>query len=548
MPARLRVLFLILGFGLALAGCEGKVVPTCPTGKLCIHAGNGTDPATLDPAKTQLVTEDNIISDLFVGLVTDDVHGKAMPGMAQSWTTSADGLTWTFKLRDALWSDGVPVTADDFVFSLRRLVDPKTAAEYAYFAFLIKNGAEVNAGKLPLEALGVRAIDPKTLEIVVNHPTAYLPQILKHQVTYAVPAHVVRKWGDAWSRQEHYVSNGPYTLSYWRMGDRIRLVKNPRFYDAKNVCLDEVYYYPTTDTISAERRVRRGELDIADGIAANRLPYLRKPDQIPAYVHSAPYMGVYYLAFNTHVPALADKRVRTALSMTIDRDFIAAKLLAADKNAAYSFVPPDVADYPGGAKLFYTGWPFDKRLAYARTLLAQAGYGPQHPLKVDFKTSSSGTAEPSVVLAAIQSDWRSIGVQASLTQEDGQVFFSDLNVRNFEIGIAGWIADYDDATTFLMLLKSDTGAQNYGDYHNPAYDALLEQSDHTVDAKARGQVMVKAEQIALDDVGVAPIYFAFSRNLVNPSITGWIDNIMDHHRMRWVCFKDAAERRARSRG
>ena len=259
-------------------------------------------------------------------------------------------------------------------------------------------------------------------------------------------------------------------------------------------------------------------------------------------------MGVYYLAFNTHVAALGNKDIRTALSMTIDRDFIASKLVRADKNAAYGFVPPGVTDYPGGARVFYADWPFEKRKAYARDLLVKAGYGPQRPLKLELKTASTGTAEPSALVAAVQSDWRSIGVQTSIIQEDGQVFFSDMNVRNFEVGMAGWIADYDDATTFLALLKSDTGAQNYGDYKNPAYDALLAQADVTVDPKARGALMVRAEQIALNDVGVAPVYFAFSRNLVNPAITGWNDNIMDHHRMRWVCFKDAAARRARSQG
>ena len=528
---------------IGLASCETKQRSPCPAGKLCMHAANQNDPETLDLPKTSLVIEDNIVSDLFIGLVTDDAKGEPIPGAAESWTTSPDGLTWTFKLRPHNWSDGTPVTAQDFVFSFRRRVDPKTAAQYAYFAYVFKNGQAVNGGKAPLEALGVKALDEHTLEIDLEHPVPYLPQLLKHQVTYPTPEHVVRKWGDAWSQPGHMVSNGPYTLKSWALGDKIKLVKNPGFYDAKNVCLDEVNYYPIADPTSAERQVRRGELDLSNALRSSRVAYLRRPDQVPAYVHTATFLGIEYLALNTHVPAFKDRRVRLALDLALDREFYTGKLLRAGELPAYGFVPPGVANYPGVVKAYFADTPYAQRQADARRLLAEAGYGPGHPLKFELMYSTGSTE---ALPAAIQADFRAVGVEMSLVQAEGQILFANLNARNFQMGVAGWIADYNDANTFLYLLQSKTGQQNYGDYNNPAYDDLLEKADHEANAGVRAQYLKQAEKLMIDDAPVLPLYYWVSRNLVNPSITGWEDNIIDHHRKRWMCFKDADARRAAS--
>ena len=528
---------------LALAGCEAKQRSECPAGKLCLHAANQNDPETLDLPKTSLVIEDNIVSDLFVGLFTDDIKGEPIPGAAQSWTTSPDGLTWIFKLRPHNWSDGTPVTAQDFVFSFRRLVDPKTAAQYAYFGYLFKNGEKVNGGKAPVEALGVKALDDQTLEIDLEHPVPYLPEILKHQVMYPTPEKVVRKWGDAWSAPGHMVSNGPYTLASWRLGDKIKLVKNPGFYDAANVCLDEVNYYPIADATSAERQVRRGELDLSNTLRSSRVEYLRRPDQAPAYVHTATFLGLEYLAMNTHFAPFADKRVRLALDMALDREFYTKKLQRAGELPAYGFVPPGVANYPGVVRAYFADWPLERRQAEARRLLAEAGYGPGHPLKFELMYSPGNNL---ALPPAIQADLRAVGVEPSLVQAEGQILFANLNARNFQMGVAGWIADYDDANTFLYLEQSKTGQQNYGDYNNPAYDALLYKADHEADLAKRTQYLKQAEKLMVDDAAVLPMYYWVSRNFVSPQLTGWVDNIIDHHRKRWMCFKDAAARRAAS--
>jgi oligopeptide transport system substrate-binding protein len=535
----------LLGLGLMalLAGCgQHKAVRApCPAGQLCLELGNGSEPISLDPPKTTGTWESRILGDLFVGLTQDDPQGRAIPGMATSWQTTPDGKVWTFHLRDAKWSDGAPVTADDFVFSFRRLMDPRTASEYAYLLYFLKNAEPVNEGKAPLTALGVRAIDPHTLEISLEHPAPYLPQILKHQITFPVPEHVVERWGDAWLQPEHYVSNGPYKLVFWKLGDHIKVVRNPYFYDAKSVCIDQVDYYPTSDPIAAERRVRRGELDVSSDIQSNRVAYLRKPDQMPGYVRVHTYLGVAYLVFNTRnadVPQLADKRVRTALSMALDRDFITHKLQRAGQVPAYSMVPPGTANYPFLSPPVWASWPLAQRQAQAKALLAAAGFGPGHPLKIEFKHGN--TPEGLLVAPAIQADWRAVGVETSLAEDDTQILYQDLRVRNFQVSSASWVADYDDATTFLELEQSQTGAQNYGDYDNPAYDALLAKADNEPDAKTRAGYLAQAEKMMIEDVAIAPTSYLVNKNLVNPAITGWVDNAIDEHRARYLCFKGHA--------
>jgi oligopeptide transport system substrate-binding protein len=372
-----------IGLALALlaAGCAPHSArPACPPGQLCLLAGNVAEPGTLDPALAAGEQEINIINDLMVGLVQNDAAGRPVPGIATSWRTSPDGLVWTFHLRDAQWSDGAPVTAEDFVFGMRRVVDPKTASEYAPLLYLLKNAEAVNGGKAPLQALGVQAVDAHTLRIELGRPAPYLLQLAKHNVMMPAPRQAVARWGAAWAQPGHYLSTGPYLLKDWKLNDHITLVKNPRFYDADTVCIDQVVYYPASDFLSAERRVRRGELDTNSRIKASRIPYLRRPDQIPAYVHVGVDLVTDYLAFNPRtVPAFKDRRVRQALTMAIDREFISGKVLRGVWPAAQSFVPPGTQNYPGVARPFWADWSLARRQAEARRLLAAAGYGPEHP-------------------------------------------------------------------------------------------------------------------------------------------------------------------------
>ena len=535
MARRLTLALAAFGALILTSSCDsGGGRPPCPAGKLCMEYGNSIDPSSLDPALTSIVEEGHIMGDVFVGLAEEDVNGIPGPGVATSWDTSPDGLTWTFHLRHSKWSDGVDLTADDFVFSLRRLMDPKLASDYSNLLYSVKNGEAVNAGKLPLTAFGVEAPDPYTLRIHLEHPVPYLPYIVSHQVTYPVPRHVVEKFGDKWTEPAHWVSNGPYVITDFKLGDRVHAVKNSYFYDAASVCIDQINYYPTTDAISAERRVKRGELDFNDDIQPNRVPFLKKPDGMPDYVKTHTWLGTQYLAFNAKtVQAFADLRVRRALSMAVDRDFITQKLMRAGETSANSFTPPGTANFPGGAEPFWASWSFERRQAEARRLLAAAGYGPGHPLKFELKTSNSGAG---LIYLAIQSDWKAIGVEVGAAPEEGQIMYADYSARNFEMGAAGWIADYNDPMTFLNLLRANAGPQNISAYKNAAYDSLLDKADQETDLTRRGQYLAQAEHLAMEDAAIIPIYFYVAKRLVSPKLTGWIPNLPDLHRTRYVCF------------
>ncbi|MBI1196880.1 MAG: peptide ABC transporter substrate-binding protein [Phenylobacterium sp.] len=532
-----RVLIVSFVAALALASCNNAPQrANCPPGKVCLEFGNNSEPQTLDPQKSNLVDEAQIIGDLMMGLTTDAPDASPMPGAAESWETSADGLTWTFHLRDAKWSDGVPVTADDFVFGLRRTLDPKTASIYAYLLYVIKNGQAVNEGKAPLTALGVRAVDPRTVEISLEHPAPYLLELTKHQSFFPAPKHVVEKYGDAWVQPGHYVSNGPFRLISWRLGDRITAEKNPYFWEAEKVCVDRVNYYPTPDAVSAERRVARGELDVNTSFQSNRFDRLKKT--MPGVARTHVSLATSYLSFNTSdVPAFKDVRVRRALSEAIDRDFITEKLLRAGQQPAYSFVPPITANYveEDGPRLRWADKPFGARQVEARALLAQAGFDSAHPLKITILAANNSNTM--LLMEAVQADWREIGVDAKIEQAEAGVAFSQYRARNFQIGSMSWYADFNDPVTFLGLLKSDTGPQNYGDYKNPKYDALLAQADQEPDAGKRAELLAKAEQLALDDEALIPIFFVVNRNLVGLRVSGWVDSAPNFHRTRWLCLK-----------
>jgi len=538
-----------MALGLAACQPQGADRPPCPAGQLCLEYGNGADPTTLDPQLATAVNESAILRELFEGMYADAPDGSPTAGVAQSAHVSPDGLVWTFQMRPERWSDGQPLTAEDFVFAYRHMLDPRTGSSYAYLLYILKNGAAANQGKAPLDSIGARALGPRTLQLTLEHPAPYLPQLLKHQAFYPIPEHAVRRWGESWVKPGRMVSNGAYRLVQWRLGDFVRIVKNPLYHDAAHVCFDQVRFHPTTDPISAERRVLAGELDINDSIQSDRVARLRSNPQTAPYVHSHSYLATTYLIFNQRdVAPLKDVRVRQAISMAIDRVFIAEKLARAGQVPTTAFVPPGIAGYlPPGAPHphpYWADWTLARRQDEARRLLAAAGYAPARPLRLALKTFNS----PGSLLFAqdIQADLKAVGIDLSIRQEDGIVALQSFEIRDFQLGVVGWVADFDDPMTFLGLMKSDTGAQNYGDYANPAYDALLNRADHEPDGARRAHYLAQAEQLMLDDADVAPILVSVNLNLVDPHVTGWVDNDSDIHPIRDLCLNDAAARRAKS--
>jgi oligopeptide transport system substrate-binding protein len=537
----------ILLLGISLTACQPQRVARqpCPPGKLCLEYGNTAESNSLDPQMATTVSEAAILREVFEGMYTDGPDGSPVLGVATSAQTSADGLVWTFHMRPESWSDGQPVTANDFVYAYRRMLNPKTGSSYAYLLYVLKNAQAVNSGQMPVEAVGARALDDHTLQLTLEHPASYLPQLLKHQAFFPIPAHAVEALKDHWIDAGKMVSNGAYTFKEWRLGDYVRLEKNPLYRNADKVCFDRVDFIPTNDPISAERRVLRGELDINNTIQSNRVPRLRGDPKSADFVHTYPYLITSYLIFNTRdVKPLQDPRVRQAISMAIDRRFITDKLLRAGQLPSTSYVPPGIAGYlPKGAprpQPAWADWSLERRQAAARVLISRAGYGPANPMKLEFKTTNNGGSL--VAAQSLQADLKTIGVDVTFRQEDGAVVFESFNLRDFQLGATGWVADYNDPMTFLNLMKSDTGQQNYGDYKRPAYDALLRAADNEPDATKRASDMARAEQMILDDAIIAPLDTGVSLNLVTPAIKGWIDNNADVHPIRDLCRHDAPAR------
>ncbi len=532
---RSALLLTALAAASVLLGCgrgEQKAVRApCPSGEACLEMGVGAEPTSLDPHRSSGTWERQIISDMLVGLTDADAAGEPVPGMATHWTTSADALTWTFFLRDAKWSDGVPVTADDFVAGLRRIVKPELAAEYAALVYPIKNAAPINEGKLPPEQLGVRAIDRRTVEITLEHPAPYLPYLLLHHVAFPVPKHMVDKYGDDdWMKPGNYVANGPYKLVSWSLGDRVVVVKNPLYWEADKLCFTRIHYYPTEDRISGERQVLSGTLDTHTPLVQNRIAYLRR--EYPQYLRTHQSLSTQYLFFNNTLPMWKDRRVRLALSMAVDRDFMTTKVRGMGEPAAYSFVPPGMPNYTPLPPPEWASWPLEKRQAEARRLLSEAGYGPKKPLKFEFMMRGY---DPTGTYAAVQADWKQIGVQAVLNTTETQIAYQNYQIRDYVFGEAGWVADFPDAMNFLYLLDSKTGAHNYGGYNNPAYDALLAQANLEPDVQKRAAILRQAEQLMLDDIPIIPLFTYVTSNVTSPKLSGMVENPGDTHRARYMC-------------
>ena len=333
-------------FAASLVLANGAIVAPALS-EVVFNRGNSADPESLDPHKTSTVYEAHILRDLFEGLVMQDQKAELIPGAAESWTVSDDGLVYTFKLRPgAVWSDGSPLTAEDFVYSFRRLEDPATGAEYASMLYVVKNGEEVNTGKVKPEELGVKAVDASTFEVTLKSPTPYFLEMLTHQSAYPVNKAAIDKLGADWIKPGNLVSNGAYTLAEFMPNDHIKLSKNPKFHDAANVKIDTVNYFPTEDRSTAIKRFEAGELDTNDDIPTEQMADLKAKfgDQL----RIGPYLGTYYFAIKTDKEPWNNVQLRNAISMAIDRDFLAEKVWQNSMIPGYSMVPPGIAGYEIG--------------------------------------------------------------------------------------------------------------------------------------------------------------------------------------------------------
>lgn len=495
------------------------------------NRGSAAEPESLDPHKTSTVYEAHMLRDIFLGLVTEDAMSEPIPGAAESWTISDDGLTYTFKLRQgATWSDGSPVTAEDFVYSFRRLQDPATAAEYAAMLHKVKNAKEVNEGKLKPEEMGVKAIDANTLEITLIAPTPYFLQMLTHQSAYPVSKAAMEKFGADWVKPGKLVSNGPYTLAEWVPNDHIKLVKNPKFYDAANVKIDVVNYVPTEDRSSAMKRYEAGELDSYDDLPTEQLADLKA--KFGDQVRVGPYLGTYYYAIKTTKAPWDNVELRNAVSMAIDRDFLAEKVWGNSMSPAYSMVPAIVPGYKSSPAAFAGESQIDRE-DEAKKILEKLGYGPDKPLKMEIRYNTSENHKNTAV--AIQEQLKPLGVEVTLLNTDTKTHYNHLEQKgDFDVARAGWIADYGDPETFLEISKKNDG-HNYSDYDSPKFEELMAAATAAGGKpEERMKLLSEAERVLIDDVGNIPLLFYNTHNIVSPKLAGFEDNAMDRHPSRFI--------------
>jgi oligopeptide transport system substrate-binding protein len=496
-----------------------------------LNRGNGAEPDSLDPHKGDGgMWEVNIVGDMFMGLMTEDIAGNPVFGAAENSVARSDGLTYRFKLRDHRWSDGKRVTADDFVFAFRRVLDPKTASQYASIMYPIRNARRVNGGTAAGDQLGVRAIDPQTLEIQFEFQVPYVAQLLTDMAAFPIPKHLVERYGDDWILPSHVATNGAFTLKEWVPNDHITLAKNPHFHDAKNVRLETVLYYPTQDYAAALKRFRAGEFDISNAIPSQEIDWLKT--NLPGVLRISPFILTQYVQFNLTRKPFDDLRVRNALSMAIDREIIARRVMRAGEQPAYAYIPPNMPGYPGKAGLRFRNMPMAQRIARARELLKEAGFGPSNPLAFDYNFQSQTDAR--LVAVALQEMWKDIGAQVHLVPAESQVHYNLLRKQNFGVAWAGWYADYLDAKNYLFIWERNAGDMNVGRYESAAFDGLVDRSDNERDPRQRAVLLGEAEQTLLDDAPLAPVYFGVSRNLVSNEVRGWIPNDVNVNRSRYL--------------
>ena len=537
----------ILFASLLLAACGGSKDPgdadssaaTVPVGGASgtelaevqeLHWGNGAEPLTLDPHTGSGVPGSNIQRDLYEGLVNEAPNGDLVPGAAESWSVSPDGLIYTFSLRaNARWSNGDPVTAHDFVYGLRRSLDPVTLSRYTFILNPIVNARAIAAGELPVTDLGARALDDLTLELTLEGPTAYFLGLLTHSASYPVHRASVETHGEQHTRPGNMVSNGAFMLDEWIVQSNVQVARNPYYWDNENTILDRVYFHNTEDKSAEIRRYRADEIEITWAtIARRQLPWIR--ENIPDELLIAPFFGTYYYSFNTSRPPFdGGIELRRALSLAIDREIITEQVLTSGEIPAFGWVPP-LDDYQN-QQMEEASWTQAEREDEARRLYALAGYSEDNPLAAEFMYNTE--EDHRRIGLAVTAMWKQVlGAEVTLTNQEWKVFLGTRAAKtDTQVFRDAWIGDYNDAYTFAELYDSDSGLNNTG-WGNADYDRLLVLASTEPDLALRATYLQEAEAILLDELPIMPIYHYVTVRLVKPWIGGFSPNIMDHHRSK----------------
>ncbi len=530
----LSVLLLVLAL-LAAAGC-GKKETTGPgsdggasSGKKILRYGNGAEPSELDPQTVTGIPEHHIIMSLFEGLVTEDpVDLHPVPGMAEKWEISADGLTYTFHLRAGLkWSNGEPLTASDIEASFRRMLTPALASEYSYLLWFVTGAEDYNRGKLAdWSQVGFKSPDDRTLVVTLGSPTPFLLQMIaSHYSWWPVPVREIAKYGPVdrkgvpWTRAGRLVGNGAFRLKEWTPNQRIVVERNPHYWDAAAVKLDEVEFHPTENLQAEEAMFRTGRLDRTQELPVGKIDTYRK--EFPESLRIEPWLGVYFYRFNCTRPPFTDKRVRRALALAIDRESIVENVTRGGQIPAYGVSYPGTAGYVPTAKL-------EGSLAEAKRLLAEAGFpdGKGFPrVELQYNTQDNHR----IIAEAIQQMWRqNLGIEVGLVNQEWKVYLDSQDTLSFDIQRGGWIADYVDPHVFLEIftswnLNNDTG------WGSDEYDRLFRQALVAKTDAGRYAIYQKMDALLVDECPVMPLYHYTRVYALSPKVKGWHPTLLDNH-------------------
>jgi oligopeptide transport system substrate-binding protein len=520
---------LVAGFCLLTPGCVRREPPAD------ITILNGAEPQSLDPAIIVGQADMRVVQGLFEGLLRlDPDTSRPIPGLAERWEISPDGKTCTFHLRTNLvWSTGESIRADDVVYSWIRALNPATASEYAGQLFYLKNAEEFNAGKIKDPSLvGVHALDPFTVRVELNHPTAFFLDLCAFPTLYVVPRQTIEKYGDHWLMARPLPVSGPYDLVYWRLNDKVRLKKNPRYWDAANTRSDIIDILPVGSANAALNLYEHGEADVvwdAQLIPSELLDVLlKRPD-----FHTFNYLGTYFVRFNVTKKPFDDPRVRKALALAVDKKRIVEKITRGGEQIASHLVPDGTANYTSPAGLDYDP-------VLARKLLAEAGYPGGKgfpPFQYLFNASAGGGSKIHEKIAVeLQQMWRDgLGINMELRQTEWTAYLSAQSQLDYDLSRSSWIGDYDDANTFLGMFTSNDGNNRTG-WKNPRYDELIRAANDEPDLQAREKLFQQAETLLVhDEPPVIPLYFYVGINYFDTNkIQGIYPNILDNHPLQYI--------------
>jgi oligopeptide transport system substrate-binding protein len=501
----------------------------------------GSEPRTLDPQEAQGVTEHHIIMAMIEGLVAPSIddQSKVVPGMADRWEHNEDYSVWTFHIgEDRKWSNGDPVTAQDFVFSYKRMLTSSFGAQYSENLFILKGAEEYYRGKITdFDQVGVKALDPHTLRIELVGPTPYLLSLVQHDSWLPVNPKAILSFGNIdtrdskWTRAENYIANGPFKMKSWRPNDVIEVVRNPLYWDAANVKLNGINFFSIENLNTAERAFQAGQLHKTDQVPLDKVPYYRRTR--PELIRIDPYEGVYFYRINIARKPLDNPKVRLALNLAVDRDAIVKNILREDQKPATGYTPPGMGDYKPLDKMQYDP-------ERARQLLAEAGYpnGKGFPkFTIHFNTLESHRA----IAEAIQQMWKEeLNIDVGLENQEWKVYLDTQNNKNYDISRSAWIGDFMDPVTFLSMWTTGNGNNNTN-WGNPKFDAFIEQAARTGDPKARLEILHQAEDLFLSEAPIVLVYWYTNAYLLQPSVQNWNSLVLGNHNYKYIDLKAEQE-------